>query len=1053
MSYASGAFAQNESSLSTVQSTNTPAIDPAIEKIVETKNKLIATPDLALSITIEGQALPMAQVMRNEEGHVFVRAEPILDFLNDSYNFDGEAGVLVVRRSQDGVRMELYTDTGVIKANGKTIGKLRIFGQVTPEAITLTPNAIAVLSGARPKHDEVAGILHFELDPRLKVATGFQIYVNDSLLINPEPAAKSVGPVLLLPLLPIADELGSFVTMSPDRSTVSIRRAQDSAEFDLNLSTGLIRDKGRPIGVSKDATYIDAVNLLLPVSAIEVLTGTHITVDAGSDRVSIELDERLSGSVAPDSKISDLASTETFTLESLKFTVGPDVRNEVTVNFRARGLNGKIRYEIPDMPTSSGELKPSWGALQYRTLNGLSGTVGDYSADLRELDGVGIRRIRGASASKAGKKGRWALAAGTPVNGSVKVSDEQSRFTFGGMAAGLRWADIDGWEAGLSMRYDEQSEDQRLVLSFLSGKLGSQEGSRVKWNARGDMGYFSGPDRDKSLDIRAGAAARMKITDNWDVDVTASYDGAEFLKSVLSREALEKRLAEIERGEEDVEDGRTIPDIRSPGQDQATLSSTLQYSARRIIGPLKNPGVALRVQRSTSGVSVGAGTAVTLDNWGLTGSTTLAKTNTYLTAAYTQYSREDTSETKLTEDGYSLSVQGYQTTKLGTIRAQYSQSEQGGTSLSQRADMAYSIKARSFNMPKSAKLSVAPTINAVWTPEQSFVRGGLVANADSGDIFGRKNRVTAAFGVLQNFGGKGSGEPDTYFTLSAGRRLQINNNLTMGLSYRNDLKGEQRIGLRLDGRYNFNEGRKFKNTETGRGVLKGRAFLDKNRDGVRQDGEPGLPGITLRVAGGSKRLALRTDSGGYYTIQNIKTGIKTMTLDGRSLPLGFALSDETLLRATIRDGHITTVDLPIVQRGQITGFAYIDKNANGEYERGEIRLEGARLRLTDKSGLTLPQDILTTSFGQYAFDDLAAGNYELTIVKTNNPNSVPGTKMAVALDPARQLMSKTAIGALTKITKREFVEDEGTTTIIADNHIQDNYEGGDYKEGDVIGSP
>lgn len=1021
---------------------------PEAIKPAPIKNKLIATPEPDLSVTIEGEDLPGIQVVKNEDGHVFVRAEPILDYLNDTYEFNGETGALVVNRSQDGVKMELYTDTGIIKANGKAIGKLRIFGEVTENSITLTPNAIAVLSGARPKYDAEAKILHFELDPRLKVATGFQIYVDGIRINNPEPAPKSVGPVLLLPLIPIANELGGFVTVSPDRTTVTIRRAQDSAEFELNLTTGLIRDAGRPVGISKDATYIDQTNLLLPVSALEALTGTHIAVDPGSDRVDITLDERLTGAIAPGERVDDLAKDEPFTVETLSFTTGIDIRNEATLDFRVKGINGRLRYEIPDFPTSGGELQPSWGSLQYRTLDGLSGSFGDYSADYRELDGVGVRRIRGASATQSSEHGRWALAVGAPVNGSEPVSDDQNRFTFGGLAAGVRWADAEGWEAGLSLRSDDMTEDQRVVLSLISGRLGRQKIGGFTWDARTDFGYFKGPDRTKSFDARANGSARIEFAENWDFDITASYDGSEFLKSVLSREALEERLARFEENQLDSDDTETIPDIRREGKDQAALSASLQYSARRDIGVFKNPGAALTMQRSTSGVSVGSDEAVNLNNWGITASTSIAKTNTYITANYTQYSQDYVAEPEKDEEGYGLTVQSYQNFKYGTVRAQYSETQRGDNDKRQRADVAVSLKAKNFALPKEATVSIGPSVNAVWTPEASFLRGGVVATADSGEMFGKQNNVTASFGVLQSFGGQGGGEADTYFTLNAGRRLRLNDNLSLGLTYRNDLQGEQRFGIRLDGRYRYNEARKFSSTQDGRGVLKGRAFLDKNRDGVRQEDEPGLRAVVLRVTDGRRKLGLRTDGDGYYTIQNIKSGIKTITLDNRSLPLGYALSDETLLRATIRDGHITTVDLPVVQRGQIRGFAYVDDNGNGEFEKGETRLEGARLKLVSSADEDDIRETVTTSFGQYAFDDLPAGEYSISLVKTNNSGAIPGEGVTLTLDPSSELMSRARIAARPAGKETEFAS---VDDVPPDDPPPDI--GSDEGEGVLIGSP
>jgi len=131
------------------------------------------------------------------------------------------------------------------------------------------------------------------------------------------------------------------------------------------------------------------------------------------------------------------------------------------------------------------------------------------------------------------------------------------------------------------------------------------------------------------------------------------------------------------------------------------------------------------------------------------------------------------------------------------------------------------------------------------------------------------------------------------------------------MSYRNNLKGNHRVGLLLDGRFDFNEKRKYKQTKEGRGVLKGRAFVDKNRDGKKQEDEIAVPRAIIRLKG--TRMSLRTDNAGYFTVQNIKTGLYEVQIDARSLPLGFDLSDDVSTKVTIADGQITDVPMPIVQ--------------------------------------------------------------------------------------------------------------------------------------------
>jgi len=221
---------------------------------------VIAEVDRSITVTLDGETLASTEVHRTEKGGLYVNAMPIFTMLNDDVEYDDVSKALIVRRSQDGVVMELYTDTGIVKADGRALGKLSHFGEVSQDRFLLTSNAIAVLSGAAGKFDKDAQRFDFKLDPRLKVATGFEIFVNDVSLNNLNPPPKSVGPVLLLPLLPIAQELGHDVRVLEGGQDVMVRRVQDSAEFKMNLDTGLISLRDNPIGISKDVAYIDPTN-------------------------------------------------------------------------------------------------------------------------------------------------------------------------------------------------------------------------------------------------------------------------------------------------------------------------------------------------------------------------------------------------------------------------------------------------------------------------------------------------------------------------------------------------------------------------------------------------------------------------------------------------------------------------------------------------------------------------------------------------------------------------------------------------------------------------
>lgn len=282
-------------------------------------------------------------------------------------------------------------------------------------------------------------------------------------------------------------------------------------------------------------------------------------------------------------------------------------------------------------------------------------------------------------------------------------------------------------------------------------------------------------------------------------------------------------------------------------------------------------------------------------------------------------------------------------------------------------------------MPKQATFNVAPTASAIWSEEAATISGGLYANFNSGTIFGEKNQLDASFGLLNTYSDTSFDRQDKYLTLTFARQIKFGNNTAIGISYRNNLTGDARFGLVLDQRLNFNEKRKYKVPHKGKGILKGRAFIDKNNDGIKQDDE--IPAIDTLIRLKGSRLALRTDNDGYYTIQNLPAGLYDIQVEGRSLPLGYSLSETAETSAAIKSDFITEVSLPIVQRGQVNGFIFVDTDGDGQVRKGESRPENQELVLY-KAGEDEPLDTMTTtSFGQFAFDNLDPGDYVIQLRK------------------------------------------------------------------------
>jgi len=153
-------------------------------------------------------------------------------------------------------------------------------------------------------------------------------------------------------------------------------------------------------------------------------------------------------------------------------------------------------------------------------------------------------------------------------------------------------------------------------------------------------------------------------------------------------------------------------------------------------------------------------------------------------------------------------------------------------------------------------------------------------------------------------------------------------------------------------------------------------------------------------------------------MRNLSRAPYDIVVDGRSLPLGYAMPDIVQNRATIRDGQITDVPLPIVQRGQIRGFTFLDANNDGEYSSWETRVEGVRLEL-NVQGDTQEKRTQSTSFGQFAFDDLAAGEYQIETVshKSTKYDVADDYTVTLELDERGRLMQKIALPLIERKVK------------------------------------
>jgi hypothetical protein len=861
--------------------------------------------------------------------------------------------LLGYHRRQDGILMSINMADGKVRSNKTVLGKLPDFVSRETASPWIGLNAVTILTGTHASEDE-QGRTVLTLDPQLRPKFGLELWVNGAPVDTFGNEPRTIGPVLLVPLRPIVEELGHELSVA--NGTVTVRRQQDQATINLELATGLVSVNTTPRGVAPDMQLAERDELILPFGAVESLTGTNIKLVPLTNRVEVTLDTRLTSTVLPGADLADEARDTPLTIETLSY----EISDRGPLRTRVQGHVGKYNFQT-QVDTAGGlqnfaATQPAWASLDVASLDGWQATLGDYGSTYRELSGVGTNRIRGAAWRKQRQNGDiLAIAAGVPLTGAEIDSDTVSVPVFGGFAAGARVIDEDQLQdVGLAAAVSEDGErasvvangqrafhfdnrDQGLQSAFVSADIGAFSGApnAADVRARGSLSYAinkqtglsgfasyegesfaSGADRpsfEGVFDQRNGARTNLSIGANWRADQPIG---------VMNRLALSTRAT-----------------VRQQGGESGQTSTALSTGVNTQIGET-GPTVSMIVQR-------------TQDRGG---------------------SQEQTTT--------SVRVRGMQRFDLGTVTAAYSHSSSDVQETVQQFVATAQMNPIRRGFDKGALIQVAPNVTLNWDGEETRINAGASAVAHSGALFGPRFDVQTRLSAFSDFTADEENADSTRFLGAVEARYRVAKNAMLTAIYTDDFNGRSDLSIGLRGTMRFNPPRASRLPDDGRGVLNGRVFLDRNRDGIRQEDEPGVPGVRVMLIG--TRLGLNTGADGYFTVQNVRQGLYSVTVSRQSLPLGYLVPESAQPRVTIGSGRRSDVEIPLILSGQVRGAIFIDDNANGEVDPGEKRLEGQWVSLIPKNG-DAPLTIHSASFGQYGFESVDPGTYTLKTTISGQP--------------------------------------------------------------------
>ena len=235
------------------------------------------------------------------------------------------------------------------------------------------------------------------------------------------------------------------------------------------------------------------------------------------------------------------------------------------------------------------------------------------------------------------------------------------------------------------------------------------------------------------------------------------------------------------------------------------------------------------------------------------------------------------------------------------------------------------------------------------------------------------------------------------------------------------VNGDTILNVNIDGctianGYNFGENKPTPVTNS----ISGKVFEDCDIDGIFNDANQGLAGVTLTLTGtdstgAAVSLVATTDANGNYTFSNLAAGtyqiVETVPTgffdsgDAVGTPFGGTPGPGGLLVGADTFNEISQIVIPtnrVTQTGvnynfadvkpdSLAGTAYLDANNDGVFDAGDTGEPGITLTLTGVNDLALPVSVAVTSGtdGTYSFGNLRPGHYSIT--ETVPASLIPGT--------------------------------------------------------------
>ena len=260
----------------------------------------------------------------------------------------------------------------------------------------------------------------------------------------------------------------------------------------------------------------------------------------------------------------------------------------------------------------------------------------------------------------------------------------------------------------------------------------------------------------------------------------------------------------------------------------------------------------------------------------------------------------------------------------------------------------------------------------------------------------------------------------------------------------------------------FNVGEIPSSADPGKSTIKGTVFNDANSNGVQDNGEAGIKGVTvsatqtvqpaLVAAAAPAPTLVTTDASGNYIFTNLAAGDYTVAdtvpaADTQTAPASgkYDLTIGLSGSQTIFGQNFGLKAKPVAATHSVSGTVYNDTNNDSKLTAGEAGFGGITVTLTPTGNTPgKVQTFVTTSNGLYSFSGLADGSYTVSApVPTGYTKTSPSEGNAFFLTFVQG--NGDTVGANFGFYKAPVANDSISGTVFTDannNHVLDAGETG-----------